>query len=123
MKEFQEDLRNGMTLEDALKKYGLTFGEAVHRCNRLTSPVGTRHQKYHHIYKAPQGNYKVQRDIRKKRYTVMVDDLDTAVIIRDYLINVKDCMERLMLPAPRRRLTDNDGAYLPIISIDTGGMQ
>ena len=41
----------------------------------------------------------------------------------DYLINVKDCMERLMLPAPRRRLTDSDGAYLPLITIDTGGMQ
>ena len=41
----------------------------------------------------------------------------------NYLINVKDYMERLMLPSPRRRLRDNDGTYLPLISIDTGGMQ
>ena len=41
----------------------------------------------------------------------------------DYLISVRDCMERLMLPAPRRRLTDNDGTRLPIITIDTEDMQ
>ena len=41
----------------------------------------------------------------------------------DYLINVRDCMEVLNLPAPRRRLTDNDGTRLPIITVDTGGMQ
>ena len=41
----------------------------------------------------------------------------------DYLINVKDCMERVFLPAPRRRLTDNDGTRLPIITIDTEDMQ
>ena len=85
MKAFQEDLRNGMSLEEALQKWGLTFQEAVEECNKATSIRGIRNGKYHHIYKAPQGNYKVQRDIRKKRYTVMVDDLDTAVIIRDYL--------------------------------------
>ena len=85
MKEFQEDLRQGMTLEDALKKYGLTFGEAVHRCNRLTSPVGTRHPKYHHIYKGIQGKLKVERQVNKIRYTILVDTLEDAVIVRDYL--------------------------------------
>ena len=86
MKEFQEDLRNGMTLEDALKKYGLTFGEAVHQCNRLTSPVGTRHQKYHHIYRnAKKHEFKVERQINKKRYTIVVMGLENAVTVRDYL--------------------------------------
>ena len=41
----------------------------------------------------------------------------------DYLINVKECMERVMLPAPRKRLRDTDGTRLPIISIDTEDMQ
>ena len=41
----------------------------------------------------------------------------------DYLINVKDCMERLHIPAPRRKLRDNDGTHIPLITIDTGGMQ
>ena len=46
-----------------------------------------------------------------------------CIIDGDYLISVRDCMEVLNLPAPRRRLTDNDGTRLPIITVDTGGMQ
>ena len=41
----------------------------------------------------------------------------------DYLISVKECMERLMLPSPRRRLRDSDGSILPLISINTEDMQ
>ena len=41
-----------------------------------------------------------------------------CIIDCDYLINVKDCMELAFLPAPRRRLKDSDGSYLPIISVE-----
>ena len=34
IEKFQEDLRNGMGLEDALIKYNLTFKEAVEYCPR-----------------------------------------------------------------------------------------
>ena len=35
-----------------------------------------------------------------------------------YIINVKDEMEKVMLPAPRKRLRDGDGSVLPLISVE-----
>lgn len=41
-----------------------------------------------------------------------------CIIDGDYLINVKDHMEQVNLPYPRRRLKDSDGSYLPIITVE-----
>ena len=82
---FQNDLRNGMTLEDALQKHGLSFKEACILCHKTTSIRGTRNGEYHHIYKHFDGRFRVSREVNKKRYTVMVGTLENAVIIRDYL--------------------------------------
>ena len=84
MKQFQEDLQNGMTLEDALRKHNLTFKEAVHECNRITSKKGVRYQRTHHIYKNAN-KYRVEKQIRKKRIQIQTDTYEDAVIIRDYL--------------------------------------
>ena len=46
-----------------------------------------------------------------------------CIIDGTYLINVKQCMEVLELPYPRRRLKDSDGSYLPIIGVDIGRCQ
>ena len=85
MKAFQQDLRNGMTLEEALQKWGLTFHDAVLECHKQTSTRGVRNGEYHHIYKHFDGRYKVERQLRKKKYTLIVENLDDAVLIRDWL--------------------------------------
>ena len=41
-----------------------------------------------------------------------------CIIDGDYLINVKDHMELLELPAPRKRLRDCDGSVLPLIGVE-----
>lgn len=35
-----------------------------------------------------------------------------------YIINVKEEMEKAMLPYPRRRLRDSDGSVLPLITVE-----
>lgn len=81
---FQDDLRNGMTLEDALTKHDLTLKEAVIECSAMSNKRGVSKGEYHHIYRGPMGKFKVSRQINNKRYCIMVEDLDIAVRIRNY---------------------------------------
>ena len=79
--DFQTDLRNGMTLEDALIKYDMSFGEAVRKCrgNRV------RDGKYHNIYML-HGKFRVEKMINGEViYTGVYEDLEEALRIRDLL--------------------------------------
>ena len=47
-----------------------------------------------------------------------------CIIDGDYLISVRDHMEQVNLPYPRRRLKDSDGSYLNYsnVNVDTGSI-
>ena len=36
----------------------------------------------------------------------------------NYIVRVKDLMEMAKLPRPRKRLIDNDGSILPLITVE-----
>lgn len=79
--DFQKDLRNGMTLEKALQKHGLTFKEACDKCKNFT-----RNGEYHNIY--------LNRESKKFKVEKMIDshvihfgsfeELEDAVKCRDF---------------------------------------
>ena len=83
--EFQKDLQNGMTIEKALTKHELTlkqvWRELHYRPRNPNRPVDTstgyRYIDYH------QGKFRVYY---KNEYYGHYDDLETAVQIRDYLL-------------------------------------
>lgn len=88
MRMFQEDLRNGMTLDQALKKHHLTFKEAFHTLKGYASYSKKRKPKNPETrYIMRQGKrYLIRKKINKKyvifgRYATM----EEAIIIRDAL--------------------------------------
>ena len=84
MKQFQEDLRNGMTIEKALHKHQLTFQEAFEKCDNGSC---RGNGEYHHIYLDKKtGKYHVKKSILgKETHFGTFKDLDEAVKFRDEL--------------------------------------
>ena len=86
--EFQQDLRNGMGLSEALNKHGLTFKEAVlyspRPFTKQKKPAST-HEKYIH---APRcGHYTVRKYIRNRIRTFgTYYTLEDAIRIRNHCI-------------------------------------
>ena len=86
---FQEDLRKGMSIEHALKKYGVSFKKAVelmprHNKNKKKHVKWESQEKY--IQKR-DGSYYLRKNINGK--TVMVGSYTTlkdAIKVRDYCI-------------------------------------
>lgn len=78
--DFQKDLQNGMTLEKALQKHGLTFKEA---CDRCKSPHSNG--EYHNIYLKGR-RFVVSRRIKNRDVLFgSFEELDDAVKCRDKL--------------------------------------
>ena len=83
IKEFQKDLKEGMSLTDALEKHELTFKEAFTRCNEIM--CGKTNGRYHNIYLRKNGKFIVEKCIKGRKHTIGVfEDLDDAVEARDY---------------------------------------
>ena len=78
---FREDLRNGMTLEKALLKYGLSLREVFQYCHRRNLE-----SKYCFIY-IHQGGFNIMRWQGSERvYYARCRELDDAVRLRDRLM-------------------------------------
>ena len=77
--DFQKDLQNGMTLEDALQKHGLTFKEAIRKCKSPHS-----NEEFHNIYL--KGNrFSVARRMNRKYVQFgSFELLEDAVRCRDF---------------------------------------
>lgn len=90
--EIQEDLRNGMSINDACAKYGLTFKEL---CEKMPKPYTLLQRK---AKKPPRltgeryiqkwfGCYHIRKSINKKTVSFgSYDTLEDAVLMRDYLM-------------------------------------
>ena len=66
--EFQDDLRNGLTLDEALRKHGLTFKEAVDAIHGYTRSK-TKSERTLPMYISKVGNcFQIKRKI--KGYTI-----------------------------------------------------
>lgn len=82
--DFRQDLRNGMKLEDALKKHNMSFQEAFEGCKRM-SP--SNDSNFHNIYcDRRNGKFMIQKWVG----TILMnygsyDDLDVAVLVRDFV--------------------------------------
>ena len=85
MKQFQQDLRNGMSLEKALQKHNLTLEEAFIRC---TNGATTSNNEYHHIYLNKQDSkFAIRKSILgKEQHFGVFDTLEEAVKYRDKLM-------------------------------------
>ena len=78
---FRNDLKGGMTLENALRKYGLSLREAFQYCHRknLDNP-------YRFIYLC-NGSFQVRRVVDgRNEYYYCCKELDEAVLVRDKLM-------------------------------------
>lgn len=120
MKAFQEDLRNGMSIDSALRKHHLTFQEAFTKMKGWTA-----YNKKNKVKKPPRLLYIMRRGkrfvIRKKinkqyvlfgRYYTEED----AVVVRDALVEdgwnrdhldriCRECNVKRVLPRTRKQLT------------------
>lgn len=91
IKEFQQDLKNGMTIEDALNKHDLSFKEALSMCPK--SNTSKKRQKIDALknrgrYIQQQRNwFRVRKNIGGKTVDFGgYKSLEDAIQIRDYLI-------------------------------------
>ena len=85
MNNFQKDLCEGMTLQEALVKHGLTLREAFEKCNH--GVAGVNKSKYYNIYlDRNTWSFRVERTVNKKCFRVGgFEELDDAVLVRDFL--------------------------------------
>ena len=81
MKAFQNDLKNGMSLQEALCKHNLTFKEAVIRCHHHSARTNS---KYHNIYLNGK-KFIVEKQVYDERVRFSFEELTDAVKVRDYL--------------------------------------
>ena len=88
--EFQQDLRDGMTIHDALVKHELTFNEAVRYLHGYVKPKQKRNtrrktgtgEKY---ITYNQGKYLIKRRVNgKEQYFGRYNTLEDAVKMREY---------------------------------------
>ena len=89
--EFQDDLRGGMTIEEACQKHGVSFREAViHMPPRPRPPGKKKHYKYpqktvakHIVFR--NGRFHLNRYIKRKSVAFGIYySLEDAVKVRDY---------------------------------------
>ena len=95
MEKFQQDLQNGMTLETALKKYNLTFKEAVEFTHkpRTRPPKKKKRKKERAVYKKidknisqKNGSFHLRKQINGKSYWGgSYGSLEDAQKVRDFL--------------------------------------
>lgn len=91
VKGFQQDLRDGMTISDALQKHQVTFKEAV---DSMPRPLGYASETYkknsyntnqRYIKRTLQGHYYVRKQIRgKTRMFGTYKTLEDAIKIRNH---------------------------------------
>ena len=95
IEKFQQDLRDGMTLESALQKYNLTFKEAVDFCPRPMSKNNIKRspKKRRNVYKRidstislKKDSYQVKKNAHGKTYWGgAYNSLEDAKQVRDFL--------------------------------------
>lgn len=95
IEKFQKDLKDGMTLEDALIKHNLTFREAVELCPRpmacqkITRKPKTRRNVYQKVdtyISLRNDSYMVRRQQNGKScWGGAYNSLEDAQKVRDYL--------------------------------------
>ena len=91
MKAFQQDLKNGMTLEDALIKHNLSFKQAVEmspvqRTNKKRQKDNVRKNMSRYIQLQGK-SYHVRKTINGKTVSFgTFATLEDAIKVRDYLI-------------------------------------
>lgn len=95
IEKFQEDLRNGMTLEDALTKHNLTFKEAVEFVHKPITKKAKNRRPYkkknyyqsvdeHISHKA--GAFHVRKSINgEMKWGGSYNTLEDAQTVRDFL--------------------------------------
>ena len=85
---FQQDLKNGMSLNEALQKHGLTFKEAVQNIprTRVKTPVKTHSPSRNITVREGQDNrYFLRKQINKKQQAFgTYKSLEDAIKVRDY---------------------------------------
>ena len=96
IREFQEDLREGMSLEQALKTHNLTFQQALERCPKPTNFDKRKPTKKHKKTIRRAGKYIQQRGkrfyLRKNVKGKMLgfgsyETLNDAEKVRDFLMD------------------------------------
>ena len=79
---FRNDLKNGMTLENALRKYGWSLREGFNYCHRRNFD-----NQYRFIYLTTNGYFNVRRmEGGRNIYYYCSKELDDAVKVRDKLM-------------------------------------
>ena len=115
--KFQNDLKNGITLSAALKKYNLTFKEAVELCPKPMKNTAMIKRKYRKniIQRADKyiqqrsNRFYLRKQINKKMCSFGVyTSLKDAVLVRDYLIE-NGWNEKNMLKACEKYGIDRRG--------------
>lgn len=85
--EFQTDLRNGMTIHDALIKHNLTFKQAVENIYKPHTQQKTPHPTNEKYIAYRDGHYYLRKYSRKKtRMFGTYHTLEDAVKVRDHCI-------------------------------------
>ena len=86
--EFQEDLRNGMTIHDALIKHELTFKQACQYLHGYCRPKQPVHKQSLPMYISRNNKgFEIKKSVNgKNKYFGTYKTLDDAVLMRNYLI-------------------------------------
>ena len=96
IREFQQDLNNGMTIEEACCKHKVTFQQAFNilhykdvnkdKINRRRNPKGNCGEPYIR-YDEKSGTYMLRKKVNKKfTYFGRYKTLEDAVLVRDYMM-------------------------------------
>lgn len=94
IEEFQKDLKNGMGLEEALKKYNLSLKDAFDFVHKpITQPAQKKQYRKRNVYKSVDTNisiransYHLRKAINgKMRWGGSYDTIEDAQKVRDFL--------------------------------------
>ena len=87
LKSFQTDLKNGMSIHDALIKHNLTFKQAVETIYKPHKPHKTSHPTNEKYILHRDGHYYLRKHTREKlRLFGTYHTLEDAMKVRDYCI-------------------------------------
>lgn len=86
--DFQEDLRDGMSIDDALRKYEITLDYAFHTLHKpLLYTRNPKKKRTHKYIQERNGKYYVRKQINGKIRTFgTYDSYNNAKRLRDYCI-------------------------------------